>query len=561
MQRGYTFVMVDLRGYGGSTGCLDWVGPGEQADVAAAVTWAADQPWSTGRVGMYGKSYDGETGLVGVANRPRGLAAVVSGEPVYDGYRYLFSNGERFVNSLGTPALYDAIALTPGPLLDSPAYNLNGLTTPQCVLLNYLQQQNRDHGAAYWHDRDLIAKAKGSTVPLFLTQGFIEDNTKPDGAFDFFNELAGPKRAWFGMWDHVRGNDTNAAGRLLMGRPGWFDEVMRFYDHYVRQVPLTDAPTDKDPPVAVQTSDGTWRSETAWPPVDARAVTVPLQSGKYSDDAQNVGSGLGGSPNGLGIWTISPPLAHDAHLAGVPHIDATVDPGAVNANFTADVYDISPDSKAILISRGTSLVPTSAHVSFDMYGDDWLLPAGHRVGVLVGSANSEWWLPIPTLKNVQVSNATITLPFLGYTRPDHIAGARSVKLESYIAGAPFAVPADTLAAGTVPGFPLPPALVAAPKPKTTVKPASVSSKRLVARISAGRHRVVVYGNAPSGARLTIKLLRGKRAVATGHVVARYRAFGTTFTQRRGGRYYAVVSAKVKGRALRSRSRTVSVRGS
>jgi len=35
--------------------------------------------------------YDGETGLVGVANRPRGLTAVVSGEPVYDGYRYLFS--------------------------------------------------------------------------------------------------------------------------------------------------------------------------------------------------------------------------------------------------------------------------------------------------------------------------------------------------------------------------------------------------------------------------------------------------------------------------------------
>ena len=28
MQRGYTFVMVDLRGFGGSTGCLDWGGPG-----------------------------------------------------------------------------------------------------------------------------------------------------------------------------------------------------------------------------------------------------------------------------------------------------------------------------------------------------------------------------------------------------------------------------------------------------------------------------------------------------------------------------------------------------
>ena len=41
MKQGYTFVMVDLRGFGGSTGCLDWGGPGEQSDVVNAVKWAA----------------------------------------------------------------------------------------------------------------------------------------------------------------------------------------------------------------------------------------------------------------------------------------------------------------------------------------------------------------------------------------------------------------------------------------------------------------------------------------------------------------------------------------
>ena len=72
MERGYTFVMVDLRGFGGSSGCLDWGGPGEQADVVKSVEWAAQQPWSTGAVGMYGKSYDGVTGLVGVNRKPAG---------------------------------------------------------------------------------------------------------------------------------------------------------------------------------------------------------------------------------------------------------------------------------------------------------------------------------------------------------------------------------------------------------------------------------------------------------------------------------------------------------
>ena len=95
MERGYTFVMVDLRGFGGSSGCLDWGGPGEQADVVNAVRWAASQPWSTGKVGMYGKSYDGVTGLIGANHAPEGLAAVVSQEPVYDLYRYLYGDGIR----------------------------------------------------------------------------------------------------------------------------------------------------------------------------------------------------------------------------------------------------------------------------------------------------------------------------------------------------------------------------------------------------------------------------------------------------------------------------------
>ncbi len=70
MEKGYSFVMVDLRGFGGSTGCLDWGGPGEQSDVVSAVEWAAQQSWSTGKVGMYGKSYDGVTGLIGVNKAP-----------------------------------------------------------------------------------------------------------------------------------------------------------------------------------------------------------------------------------------------------------------------------------------------------------------------------------------------------------------------------------------------------------------------------------------------------------------------------------------------------------
>jgi predicted acyl esterase len=452
MEKGYTWVQVDLRGFGGSSGCLDWGGPGEQADVKTAVEWAASQPWSTGKVGMYGKSYDGVTGLAGIAQQPTGLAAVVSQEPVYDLYRYLYTNRVRFTNSLATPLLYDAIAGTPGTTGDTLAYNANALNDgqrPGCPALNWLDQQNADHDAAYWKARDLIAATKGKTTPLFLTQGFIENNTKPDGTWDLYNGLAGPKRAWFGMWDHVRGNDTDETGRLLMGRATWFEEVMRFYDRHVK-----GAETADDPANVVQTSDGTWRAETAWPPQDSTATTTTLNGGSYTDDTQNEGTGSG--TTGQGIWTISPRLQHDAHFAGVPKVTVDVAGAPQNANLVVDVYDIDSGRNATLISRGAYLLSGNELVTTDLYGDDWKLPAGHRVGVLITSSNSEWWAHVPTLGTVTVRDARIELPYLRCTRTETLAGAASVKLEDYRASAPFNVPAATVEQAERSDFAVPP---------------------------------------------------------------------------------------------------------
>ena len=62
LNAGYTFVIVDLRGFGGSSGCPDFGGPGERSDVSTAVQWTASQPWSTGKVGMFGTSYEAGCG-------------------------------------------------------------------------------------------------------------------------------------------------------------------------------------------------------------------------------------------------------------------------------------------------------------------------------------------------------------------------------------------------------------------------------------------------------------------------------------------------------------------
>jgi predicted acyl esterase len=450
--KGYTYVIVDLPGFGGSSGCTEWGGPSEQAAVKNSIEWAAAQPWSTGKVGTYGKSYDGWTGLMAIAQQPKGLGAVVAAEPVYSGYRYEFTNGVRMTTSLEEGALFDAINATPGTTSDTAQYETNSAPLPHCLALNVAAQLSDDPENASWKVRNLIPALKGETTPLFLTQGFLEDNTKPDGAYEVFNGMAGPKHAWFGEWDHVRGAEvctTNPGesaycssankGKLKMGRTGWFDEVMRFYDQHLRGV----APAVADPTVVVQSGNGRWRSAAQWPPADSRSLLTRLKAGTYADDNTNAGTGPNG---GKGIWTISDPLPYDVHFAGEPHFTADVTTTLPNANLVVDVYDLDAAGKATLISRGAQLVRSAGIQSFDLYGQDWPIAAGHRLGVLVSGSNSEWWTHVPTRQTVTVNAPRITLPFLRVRPTYDQPGTAALKLVDYKSTAPFAVPAATIAA-------------------------------------------------------------------------------------------------------------------
>jgi len=452
MERGYAFVMVDLRGFGGSTGCLDWSGPGEQADVVNAVKWVAAQPWSNGKVGMYGKSYDGVTGLIGVNRRPAGLAAVVSQEPVYDLYRYLYGDGIRRLNSLLTPALYDLIDLTPGPALDDPSYTANGANSsqrPGCPVLNLSDQGgNDDHYSDYWRKRNLIPGAAGSNVPLFLTQGLTENNTVADGLAQYMQNHTGYERAWLGPWEHVRGNERDEDGRLKMGREGFFDEVMRFYNRFLKgQSPPAD------PPVAVQTNDGKWRGEDVWPPADATGYTSTLGSGEYTDD----GSGSAtGSSDTEGVWTISPRLPHDAHLAGSGRAVIDVATTRPNANLVVDVYDLDEFGIGPLITRQGFLARSSGEKTLDLWSADWKIPAGHRIAVRVTDANEDWWIHMPLFDDVQVVGGSVTLPFLTYERTGTIQGQPGTQLEEYMNDT-ITVQPETVRDSVSPSFNLPPA--------------------------------------------------------------------------------------------------------
>jgi len=626
-ERGYSVVLVDLRGSGGSSGCLDILGPGEQEDIRTAVEWAAAQPWSTGRVGMYGKSYDGNTGVVGAALRPQGLSAVVAQQVVGDRYSGSYSGGVRYLQSFAYPSVtYGASAEGGFTLQDDERYTLNSVGHSADCQPGLAGHYDRDPGTEFWRSRDFVAKGAGSTVPFLMTTGFLDANTNIGAkAIDFYNGLKGPKRLWLGWWDHVRGNDLEG-DRLAMGRAGWFDEVVRFYDEHLKGM----APSVEDPLIAVQDSQGRWREEAAWPPQDARDFTAPLKPGVYEDDGRNLGSrdlaaGAGGGAvtswapyrTGAGVWTFSPPLPHTTHLAGIPR--AEVDVAAIisnepRGNVVVNLYDVDPEGRATMISRGARLVDEPGTPSrLALYPVEWTLAPGHRIGVLVSGSNAEAWLHESSQNAFRVDGGTVTLPVLERERLSDLPGDRAPRLEEYLERAPFAVEAATVDAATEPalvppaqrparpgepapevdrrpppaGDPAPPAesqrtgggpaasgsggsgsassggsapsgatpAASTPRPAAGTPPATARRGRLTARLNVGRARTsrpAVAGRAPTGTRVRVELVRKGKVIARRTTVARRGAYRVRFKIRGSrSRLVARVSALVGGRELRA----------
>ena len=262
-----------------------------------------------------------------------------------------------------------------------------------------------------------------------------------------------------------------------MGRAGWFDEVMRYYDRFLKDKTATVA----DPPFAVQANDGTWRSEKQWPPTDMRTYTTRLNAGSYVDHAQSVATGWdawssnatgGTNPSDptvqSGVWTVSKPLPYDVHLSGAP--TASVDVGTLvpNANLVIDVYDLSQgangDWTGPLISRQGHLVRNIGHstIPLTLWGSDWKLKAGDRIGVRVTDSNQDWWLlATPSGQPVSVLGGSVTLPFLQYLRTQTIQGDPGVQLAPYLETHIATAPAAAVGAGV--DFTLPPKMKAAPK--------------------------------------------------------------------------------------------------
>jgi hypothetical protein len=125
----------------------------------------------------------------------------------------------------------------------------------------------------------------------------------------------------------------------------------------------------------------------------------------------------------MGTWTVSQPLPHDVHMAGLPRLRARAS-GPAQARVVALLYDVSPNGSALFVTRGATLV-RGGDLDVELHPQDWRLAAGHRIGLLVSGADDSHYLPqTGTGAQVTIESGRLSLPALRCRRDTFLDGDR-----------------------------------------------------------------------------------------------------------------------------------------
>ncbi|MET8283435.1 Xaa-Pro dipeptidyl-peptidase [Micromonospora sp. NPDC005174] len=281
--RGYAFVAVDLAGTARSTGCEDVGGPLEVGSARAVVDWLngraraytadgrpVDAGWSTGRVGMIGKSWDGSVANGVAATGVPGLATIVPVSAISSWYDYMRYQGA--LTSTDYPGwLHSDVSSRPE---DACATVLARLRADSA-------EQTGDYNG-FWAQRDYRPSAGRVRASVLVAHGLHDLNVTTGQFASWWQELAErgvPRRLWLSQAGHQDPFDVR--------RAEWVALLHRWFDYWLQG--LRNGVMD-EPRVDLETAPGRWTTQRDWPAPGTRDVRVPL----------GVGDGVTGTLGGRG---------------------------------------------------------------------------------------------------------------------------------------------------------------------------------------------------------------------------------------------------------------------
>lgn len=323
--RGYARAVADVLGTRGSTGCWDYGGAKEQQSGADVVRWLAKQPWSNGRVGMTGVSYEGTTANMVAAlgeeisadsNGGRGLAGIVPIAAISRWYGYAYGDGVRFAGNSEEPT--DEGADTPlgfdlgfGRTVpaDPGAENLGDVVADragECGTVAHTQKgyDTTPDYDAFWKERDYRKDAASFRVPVMVVHGWQDYNVKQEEGTALYEALPVDrkgkrgvpfKKLWMTQSPHANGSGA-----------GYQELLDAFWDHTLKGI---DNGVEDRPAVTTRgrsaAGAGAFTTSSAWPPVGTKPLTLHL--GRSFDTVAGVPSvGPAGTTGEGGTLRLAP---------------------------------------------------------------------------------------------------------------------------------------------------------------------------------------------------------------------------------------------------------------
>jgi hypothetical protein len=456
VERGYVVARVDIRGTGNSEGRLI---PHEYSDIELAdgevvVNWLSQQPWSNGKVGMFGISWGGFNAIQMAVRQPPALKAIIAVDATEDLYQddVHYMDGIMHLDSWEmSQDLDNARPGAPDYVIDEAYFENRFDTEPW--MLTYKKQQ-RD--GPFWDRASARDKYDRLRIPSFHIGGWYDGYR--DSLPRMLENVEAPVKALIGPWSHAWPSEPYP-------HPGmeWRREAVRWFDHWLKGI---DTGILEEPRFAVYVRDwhppgpylehapGRWRWEAGWPigRIEPRQLFPGPDHGLSEQRPEaavhrlrNVPSrGVeGGGPvmwwgdvasdqrpsDAFSLVYDSGPLSEDTEILGFPLAQLRVSADAPRANWIARLSDVAPDGTVTQVAgaafngahRDSAREPRDLvsgewfPLDIEMHFTSWVFPKGHRIRLAVN--NAQWPMLWPTPHAVTTSlqiggeqASTLTLP-------------------------------------------------------------------------------------------------------------------------------------------------------
>jgi uncharacterized protein len=302
LKHGYVIGAADVRGDGASFGVSTGAfGPEEAADAYDIIEWLAVQPWSTGKIGMCGISYQGLTQLLAASTGPPHLAAIMPDMVMFDVYSFAYPGGvfqddfiaewSRLVKEVdiiapAAPVDEDSDGKLLAQALEDHQKNVYPIeTTAQGMFRDAFDPRDQTQPYLDQGPQSYLKgiRERGSKIGVYLVAGWFD--MWPRDMLAWFNNLPNPKKIIIGPWSHS--HDWAAGWKdtvvPLTGFVPQFDyaaEQIRWYDYWLKGI---DNGVMAEPPIHFFTMGApeqeAWKDAGHWPLPEEKPTPYYFQAG------------------------------------------------------------------------------------------------------------------------------------------------------------------------------------------------------------------------------------------------------------------------------------------